>query len=132
MKAVAILAVDRARAAWGDDLPAWVLALAIASDATSQAKAAKAVGYSPGRISQVLNRSLKPETGQLERAVRGAFMGDTVNCPALRQELPAQQCVAWQRRPYDGSNHQTVRMFLACRDCPNRQSDADAGGDTTA
>lgn len=44
-------------------------------------------------------------------------------CPALRQELPSHDCVAWQRKPYDGSNHQTVRMFQACRSCPHRKQE---------
>lgn len=113
----------RAQIAWGDDAPAWVMVLAAACDDASQNIVAKQLGYSAARISQILNRRNMAGSGVVERAVRGAFMGDTVACPALHQELPSNECVTWQRRPYDGSNHQTVRMFLACRYCPNRKQE---------
>lgn len=120
-------ATDRAREAWGDALPAWVLALATACDTTSQSKAAAVIGYSPATISLILRRGYPGDLGRVEQAVRGAWMGDTVACPALHQELPTNECVAWQRRKYDPSNHQTVRMFMACRSCPfNQQPEAAA------
>lgn len=128
MKPPTTTATARAHAAWGDALPAWVLALATACDATSQGKAAAAIGYSAATISLVISRKYSGDPARLEQAVRGAWMGDTVACPALHQELPTNECVAWQRRKYDPSNHQTVRMFMACRSCPHNQQPDPAGG----
>lgn len=113
----------RAATAWGDDMPPWIVALAAACDDSSARKVADRIGYSAATISLVLRRAYRGDTARIEQAVRGCFMGSTVACPALRQELPSNECVAWQRRPYDGSNHQTVRMFLACRVCAHRKQE---------
>lgn len=121
MKPAAISATSRAREAWGDDIPAWVLALAAACDDTSQAKAGVRIGYSPATISLVIKHAYRGDLTRVEQAVRGAWMGDTVSCPGMLAEMPAHECVAWQRKPYDASNHQTVRMFAACRRCPLRK-----------
>lgn len=114
-------ALFRARAAWGDALPAWVARLATECDAASQSIVAKRLGYSAARISQVINNKRMGDPGELERAVRGAFMGATVACPGQGTEIPQDTCVSWSRRPYDGSNHVNVRMFQACRACPQRK-----------
>lgn len=111
----------RAMTAWGEELPTWVLALATACDDTSQRRVADTIGYSPATVSLVIRNSYRGDMARVEQAVRGAFMGGTVSCPGLRQEMPSNDCVAWQRKPYDGSNHQTVRMFQACRSCANRK-----------
>jgi hypothetical protein len=130
MKAPTTAASVRARDAWGAGIPVWVLALATACEATSQSRAAEAIGYSAATVSLVIRRAYTGDLTRVEQAVRGAWMGDTVSCPAQHVEMPAHQCVAWQRKPYDSSNHQTVRMFTACRSCPMRkpEPDADAGG----
>ena len=117
---------DRAMLAWGEEIPAWVLALATACDDTSQSRAAAVLGYSAATVSLVVRRAYRGDMASIEKAVRGAWMGDTVSCPPLRQELPAHDCIAWQRRPYDSSNHQAVRMFRACRECPNRKQEEPA------
>ena len=121
MKTPPPAARSRAAVAWGDDMPAWIAALAAACDDTSQRRVAEAIGYSTATVSLVVRRAYAGDLARIEQAVRVAFMGGTVSCPTLRQELPSHDCVAWQRRPYDGSNHQTVRMFQACRACPNRK-----------
>ncbi|MBX9752289.1 MAG: hypothetical protein K5Q68_22055 [Roseococcus sp.] len=129
MKPPSETATARALEAWGDALPAWVLALATACDDTSQSQAAKRIGYSAATISLILRRGYPGELTRVEQAVRGAWMGDTVACPALHQELPTNECVGWQRRKYDPSNHQTVRMFMACRSCPQNSQPETAGGE---
>lgn len=127
MRAPTTSASARARDAWGDALPVWVLALATACDATSQSRAAEVIGYSPATVSLVIRHTYSGDLARVEQAVRGAWMGDTVSCPAQHVEMPAHACVAWQRKPYDSSNHQTVRMFMACRSCPLRKAEPDAG-----
>ncbi|SNS38690.1 hypothetical protein SAMN06265365_1602 [Tistlia consotensis] len=112
-------AIDRARSAWGEELPAWLLALARACDATSQARAAEAIGYSPAVVSTVLKGRYAGDLTRVEAAVRGAFMAEVVACPVLG-EIPTQRCLAEQRKPFTPSNHERVRLYRACRSaCPH-------------
>ena len=46
--------MDRAQAAWGDDIPAYVVTLAEECDTTNQTRAAHKIGKSNSMISQVL------------------------------------------------------------------------------
>lgn len=119
-------AVDKARAAWGDPLPDWIKALAEACDATSQAKAAERIGYSPAVVSHVLRAAYPGDLTRVEGAVRGAFMAAEIDCPGQNRPIPTDECIGWQRRPYDGGNHLNVTMFRACRACPNARGGADA------
>lgn len=119
MSPVRTTAADRASAAWGDSLPNWVLALAEACDATSQARAAEALGYSPAVVSTVLKGTYQGDLSRVEAAVRGAFMAERVTCPVLG-EIPTQRCLSTQRQPFTPSNHERVRLYRSCRSgCPH-------------
>lgn len=109
-------AVDRAEAAWGGDLPDWVRVLAERCDATSQSKAAKAVGYSPATVSYVLKAKYTGDLAAVEKAVRGAFLNAVVECPVMGN-LPAHECLENQRRPFAATNHIRVQLYRACRGC---------------
>jgi hypothetical protein len=85
---------------------------------TSQADVAKVLGYSAAVINQVLKGTYKGDTEKVIRAVRGAYLGDTVECPVIG-ELQTHRCIENQRAPYAATNPQRVRLFRACRDgCP--------------
>ena len=127
MKAPTTTALERARAAWGEAMPEWIVALAKACDATTQSRAAEAIGYSPAAVSQVLKRAYAGGLDRIEQAVRGAFMAAEVDCPGQGRAIPTNECTTWQRKGYDGSNHCAVAMFRACRSCPiAQQRGADA------
>ncbi len=113
-------AMERARAAWGDAMPDWIEAMATACDETSQAKVAKAMGYTPAVVSTLLRRAYAADTTNVEKAARGAFMAATVDCPVLGT-ISARQCVQEQRQPFDSSTHQRVLLFRTCRSgkCPH-------------
>lgn len=120
MSAAAATALERARSAWGDALPDWIEAMAIACDMTSQARVAKAMGYTPAVVSTLLRRAYAADLSNVEKAARGAFMNATVECPVLGT-ISAGQCVREQRRPFDSTTHQRVVLFRMCRSgrCPH-------------
>lgn len=119
MSTGAVTALDRARAAWGNP-PDWIETLARACDETSQAKVAKALEYTPAVVSTVLRGTYAADLSNVEKAVRGAFMDATVDCPVLGT-IPSGRCVREQRQPFDGASHQRVLLFRTCRSgrCPH-------------
>jgi hypothetical protein len=112
-------AIDTARASWPDGVPDWVAALARACDDSSQSAVARRLGRSQALISQVIRGKYPGNLTAVEEAVRGAFMGATVECPALGT-MPSNVCQAWRHRARDfgNSNPLRVTMFRACNRCP--------------
>lgn len=106
--------------AWGEPLPDWVEALMQACSTQTQRQVADAIGYSPGAINQVLSKKYKGNLESIETAVRGALLGETVQCPGLRFEIDKAQCIAWQRRArgrLQAISATHTKMHLACRSC---------------
>jgi hypothetical protein len=104
----------KARDAWGDALPDWVLLLAKVCDQGNQATAAKAIRYSSPVVNAVVNNTYKGNLAAVKRAVEGAFLNATVDCPVL-ETIPAQRCLSEQRRPLSGANPWRVALWRACR-----------------
>lgn len=94
--------------------PAWILALREQVADKGQRTVAKEIGYSPAVVSQVLNDKYLGDVAQVEKRVRGAYMGETVFCPVLG-EIPSNQCMDHQRKPFAPINPMRVRLFRACR-----------------
>jgi len=99
--------------------PAWILALREQVAAKGQRAVAKEIGYSPAVVSQVLQRKYGEngaggDLASVEKRVRGAYMGETVYCPVLG-EIPSNQCLDHQRKPFAPINPMRVRLFRACR-----------------
>lgn len=121
-------AIDRVRDTYGADLPDWVEALALKVDETSQNATARALGYSAGVVHSVLRNTYGASTVQVEERVRGLFMAETVNCPALGV-IGTDRCQGWRRkaRHFSNANAQDVMMYRACHRCPrNRKDTSDA------
>lgn len=109
--------VATAAAAWGDEAPDWVIALAEACNATSLTQAGRRISYSASSISQVLSRTYRADTRRIEEMVRGALMAATVTCPELG-EMARHVCLEWQKRPYTDASAMHIRMWRACQKCP--------------
>lgn len=120
MTALKATNLDKARSAWGETLPEWVVPLAEACDRESQSSIARKVGYSPSAISQVLSNTYQNgDISRVEQAVRGALMAETVNCPVLG-DIPRNTCIQWQRKPFATTNSHRIRMHQTCRNgCPH-------------
>ena len=109
----------KAQAAWPEPLPVWIQVLAEACDDRSQKAVADQVQYSPGVISTVLSNCYRGDVNAIQKAVEGALMNVTVQCP-VAGEIGMQQCQAFQRRPFKATNSQRVMLFRACRSgCPH-------------
>lgn len=107
------------RAHWGDEAPDWVVRLAEECDRDSQSAVARRIGYSPAVVSHVLKARYPGDLAAVEKAVRGAFMAGTVDCPVLGP-IAGNDCLQNQRRPFSAANAQRLRLFKACRsDCPH-------------
>lgn len=119
----------KAAAAWGET-PEWVLQLAAEADRSTVTAAARRVGYSTGAISQIIGAKYPGDLGKVETAVRGALMGETVDCPVLG-EIGRDYCLQQQGMPRATTSAIRTRLYNACRSgCPHSRlkgiDDADA------
>jgi hypothetical protein len=111
----------KARAAWPDPLPAEVLALADACNASTASAVAARIGYSPAVVSHVLSAKYRGDMTAVFARIRGALMAETVACPVLG-EIGTDRCLIEQRRPFAATNSTRARLFHACKTCPNRRN----------
>lgn len=119
MTAPPINHVEKARHAWGDDLPDWVLRLAQECARTSQTQVANHLKRSASMISAVLAGKYSGDMAAIEARVRGVYFDTAVECPA-RGHLPLDQCQDWmaRARTFVNVNRERVEMYRACRACP--------------
>lgn len=115
--------VAAARHAWGKAAPEWVIVLAEVCDKTSQAAVARDLGVSGAQINQALRNTYAGRLDRLEQRVRGALMGECVQCPVLG-EITRRRCIDEQGRPYAATNALRVELRRACKGCSNRNSKA--------
>lgn len=125
-------AIDTARAAWGEDMPEWVAALATECGLSSQNKVAARLGRSAAVVSMVLRKKYSGDLAGVEELFNGAFRSATVDCPALG-EVPANECRHWRdrARTFAVGNPTRTRMYRACRCCPRFRPD-EASDEMTA
>ncbi|TRD18371.1 hypothetical protein [Palleronia caenipelagi] len=112
----------KARAAWGEDMPDWIEALARACAETSQNAVARKLGYSAATVSCALSGTYRGNLATLEAAWRGVFERAVVACPILG-EIGTPTCRDWRRKSkrLRASNNLNARMFRACRACSHNQ-----------
>jgi hypothetical protein len=117
--------VERARAAWGEDAPAWVMSLARECAASSQNKVAGLMGWSGSAISQVLKRQYPGDLNAVEDSFQGAFEGAVIDCPATGT-MPTNECRSWREKSRQLSSHnpERVKMYRACSRCARNQKEA--------
>ncbi|PZA12438.1 transcriptional regulator [Rhodopseudomonas palustris] len=106
--------IDVARAAWGDELPAWVEALALEAGRTSGVAAGKRIGYTGSLVSSVLANKYKGRLDLVEERVAGALMGAVVDCPILG-EIARDRCLDEQKVGFSTSSSVRTRLYRACR-----------------
>lgn len=118
--------VARARAAWGDDVPGWIVALAEEANRTSGSAAAARIGYSPATVSQVLSRSYPGDLDRIQEKVAGALMGATVSCEVYG-DIPRDRCLDLQQG-FSATSSARARVYSVCRSgrCPHSRIKGDA------
>ncbi|UFS63814.1 hypothetical protein LO749_06385 [Paracoccus denitrificans] len=111
--------VEKARMAWGDAIPDWVLGLARECASSSQNSIAKRMNRSASLISAVLANKYKGSLEAVEEVYRGVFERLTVECPSLGT-IPSNTCRDWQLKAvtFVNVNSERVRMYRACNSCP--------------
>lgn len=110
--------VAKARAAWGEDPPSWVIALAEACTKSSQNRVAQRLGVSASLVSSVIAGKYPGDMARIAELCRGEFERETVACPVLGDIAPLI-CRRWQMKAdrLRTGNNQNARMFRACRGC---------------
>ncbi len=102
-----------------DAPPSWVIALAEECDKTSQASVAGKIGRSPSLINQVLKNRYTGDLHDVRQRVEALLQPACIHCPIIG-EISGEACIQNQGKPYNPGNHLAVRLFRACRQCPNR------------
>lgn len=111
--------VGRARERWPEPIPDWVVALAEACTAKTQAEVGRQLGYSGSAISATLGNTYGGDVAEIAERVRGAFLGREVDCPR-KGRMRRDVCMAWQAKPFAQTSSDRVAMFHACRSgCPH-------------
>lgn len=106
--------------AWGDHVPDWVLVLADECDRVGQAVTARRIGFGTSTVNEVIRNKYKGRLDNVEAAVRGAFMGSTVQCPVL-DEIAVDLCLENQKRPFSSANPTRVALHRACKTCKHNR-----------
>ncbi len=120
-------ASDKAILAWNGLAPDWIMALAEKVDQLSGREAAKLIGYSEAVVSQVVANSYNGDLRSVEGKVRGALLGDEVECP-VAGDIRRDRCLSEQKKNFIGTSAQRTLLFQACRSgCPH--SRLKGGGD---
>ena len=110
--------LQRAREAWGADVPDWVQALADECDRTSQRVAGRRIDYSAGLVCNVLKAKYNGDLRAVEQLVRGAFMAETVDCPVFG-EMSSATCLGNQRAEWSSRR---AMILAACPTCPHSRT----------
>lgn len=111
--------MKRACAAWGEDIPDWVTALAHECDASNQKVTAAKLRYSPAVVNQVISNRYAGDMSAVEMAIKGALMHEEIVCPVMG-EMKLHTCLDNQRRKFSPTNSTRARLWRACRtSCPH-------------
>lgn len=125
-RALDLTNMQRAVAAWGEDMPRWVRLLATACDTTNQRMVGERLGRSSGYVSRLINASYPGDMDEAEKLVRAAFGDEGVVCP-LWGTIPLANCMRNRRRKGPPRN-QAQRLYrMHCPSCPNNSDAGDAG-----
>jgi hypothetical protein len=100
----------------------WLQILRLEAARLGQRRVARAIGYSPSVVSQVLSDSYKGDLTAVRSAVEGGLMAAIVHCPALGQEIGTHDCMRFQRQPLAASSPARVRLYRTCPGCPHNLS----------
>lgn len=85
----------------------------------SQKWVGEQMGYSAAVVNQVLKGAYKGDLTKVEKAVKGAFMNEKVDCPVMG-EMASHVCLENQKLPFSSINPMRVKLFKACRGgCPH-------------
>lgn len=108
-----------ATAAWRNAPEDWVLVLAEQCDQMGQPAVATRIGMSASVVNETIRNKYKGRLDRVRERVMGAFMGKTVSCPVLGDDLARDTCLLKQALPFAATNPERVQLFRTCPSCPN-------------
>lgn len=83
---------------------------------TSQAAVARALGYSPSTINQVL-KGTYPDSSIVLTRVEEIFGGTTVECPVVMGPITLGKCAEHRKRPFAATNPLRLLFHRTCPKC---------------
>ncbi|SDO77326.1 hypothetical protein SAMN05216303_102318 [Rhodoferax sp. OV413] len=86
----------------------------------SQSKVAQDLGVSGAVVNHLLKNRYPGDVATMAERIRGQYMAETVACPVMG-DLGRRHCLDNQTRPLAHTNPVRVRLFHACKTCPNRK-----------
>ncbi len=92
----------------------WIEMLDSACQTSTRAAVAKRIDYSPAVVTEVLKGTYRGDLTRVQRAVEGALMKTTVECPVVG-EIQQQKCISHQRASFRATNPAAVQLYKACR-----------------
>lgn len=99
-------------------MSAWLKLLGNECEKSSLRAVGARIGYSSATISMVLKGTYKGDIKAVERAVNIKLGNDFIDCPMLGN-ITADICTGHQTKPFSSSSSFRIKMFKACRECPN-------------
>ena len=104
-----------------NEQPRWIDVLQQQCQQLGRTKVAEQIGYGKTVISQVLNDKYPGNLSEVEKAVRGAFLGDTVMCPVL-DEIGVNLCQQYHKNKPSTVNPTRVRLARTCPGCEHNST----------
>lgn len=101
-----------------DAEPDWIAVLRAEADRTSRAKAGRRIGYKATTVSQILSGTYTARPDAIQKAVEGALMSGTLDCPVLGT-IATDQCLTFQKRPLASAHPARVKLARTCPGCPH-------------
>lgn len=111
--------------------PTWLRILRETAARIGQPATAVLIGYSTAVVCSVLKGSYKGNLSTVEERVKGALMGQSVDCPVIG-ELARNKCLDHQRAAFAATNPQRVQLWLTCPGCTHNLSAGVAGREPSA
>lgn len=118
--------LERAKAAWGIDMPPWVRLLAGACDVTNQRAVGDRLGIDSAHVSRLINRKYGASYENAELLVRSRLGAEDVLCPIWRETIPLRSCIRSRRRKGTPQNLLHRLHAQNCPTCPNNTDRAAA------
>ena len=98
--------------------PRWITLLRSARAAHGPTAVGRTIGYSASVVIDVCEGRYKADTGRVEEAVLATLGRAEVECPVLGT-IGLDACRRHRAAPFSASNPLRVRLWTACKTCPN-------------
>ncbi|MGD1909138.1 MAG: hypothetical protein ACFB0C_24545 [Leptolyngbyaceae cyanobacterium] len=97
----------------------WLGVLTQRCEATSDAQVGRELGIAASTVGLVRRGKYGASTDSIEQLVRGRYMAEAVNCPALGFELTRDRCRAVQKGDVSAPTHMKSALRETCPTCPH-------------